>query len=191
VTKIIHDCKMDSDALFHLFGITLHNVHDTSCFHTIITGIEDSNLNDVLEHNGVPTNMIRDKNVYKNNPTFWATRPLKSKMIQWASSDVDKLLQVASKQHGGLAGGAHVERAMSMSTRNVAMVRDMQVERGLECKAPIGSFIGIRGKNLRSLQKRTRTFIYQQWSSGQYKTTWMVFYGDEAGLAAVKRAMAG
>lgn len=71
VTKIIHDCKMDSDSLFHLFGITLHNVHDTSCFHTIITGIEDSNLNDVLEHNGVPTNMVRDKNVYKNNPPFF------------------------------------------------------------------------------------------------------------------------
>ena len=29
VCKIMHDCKADSDALYHLFGIKLQNVHDT------------------------------------------------------------------------------------------------------------------------------------------------------------------
>lgn len=29
VCKIIHGCAADSDALFHLFGIKLQNVHDT------------------------------------------------------------------------------------------------------------------------------------------------------------------
>ena len=32
IIKIIHDCRMDSDALFHRHGISLKNVHDTSCF---------------------------------------------------------------------------------------------------------------------------------------------------------------
>lgn len=29
VTKVIHDCKRDSEALFYQFGIKLHNVMDT------------------------------------------------------------------------------------------------------------------------------------------------------------------
>jgi exonuclease 3'-5' domain-containing protein 1 len=32
IKKIIHDCRMDSDALYHRLGITLTNVHDTSCW---------------------------------------------------------------------------------------------------------------------------------------------------------------
>ena len=56
VTKIIHDCCMDCDALFHLHGITVVNVHDTSCFHEVITGTENKNLNDVLGYNGVRLN---------------------------------------------------------------------------------------------------------------------------------------
>jgi hypothetical protein len=64
VVKVIHDCCMDCDALYHLHGgITLENVHDTSCFHAVITGQEDKNLNDVLTYNGVDENVIRDKDV--------------------------------------------------------------------------------------------------------------------------------
>ena len=67
VTKIIHDCRMDSDALFHFHDIKLNNVHDTSCFHAEITGSEDENLNNVLMHNGVEQNHTRDrKNCIKN-----------------------------------------------------------------------------------------------------------------------------
>ena len=73
VTKIIHDCRMDSDALFHLHDIKLNNVHDTSCFHAEITGRADDNLNNVLMHNGVEQNHTRDTNIYKVNPAFWAS----------------------------------------------------------------------------------------------------------------------
>ena len=31
--KVIHDCRMDSDALYHLCDIRLSNIHDTVCFH--------------------------------------------------------------------------------------------------------------------------------------------------------------
>eukprot|EP00979_Chaetoceros_neogracilis_P001934 scaffold349_cov267-Chaetoceros_neogracile.AAC.29 len=33
VIKIIHDCRIDFDALFLLHGIEPNNVHDKSCFH--------------------------------------------------------------------------------------------------------------------------------------------------------------
>ena len=70
VTKIIHDCRMDSDALFHFHDIKLNNVHDTSCFRAEITGREDENLNNALMHNGVEQNHNRDTYVYKVNPAF-------------------------------------------------------------------------------------------------------------------------
>ncbi len=46
VIKVIHDCCMDCDALYHLHGVQVNNVHDASYFH----GVEDSNLNDVLSY---------------------------------------------------------------------------------------------------------------------------------------------
>jgi exonuclease 3'-5' domain-containing protein 1 len=95
VVKIIHDCRMDSDALYHLHHITLVNVHDTSCFHAAITSQEDKNLNDVLVYNHLSSNVHRDKSIYKTNPRFWATRPITTTMIEWATSDVDKLFQLA------------------------------------------------------------------------------------------------
>ena len=88
IVKIIHDCRMDSDALFHLLRINLVNVHDTSCWHAAITHNSDSNLNTMLMHYRLQPNVFRDKSVYKSNPSFWALRPLTSQMIQWASGDV-------------------------------------------------------------------------------------------------------
>ena len=44
VTKIVHDCRMDSDALYHLLGITLAEVHDTQA-----CGGGRLNLNDTLQ----------------------------------------------------------------------------------------------------------------------------------------------
>ena len=40
ILKIIHDCRMDSDALYHHFDIKLANVHDTSAWHEKISGIQ-------------------------------------------------------------------------------------------------------------------------------------------------------
>lgn len=52
IEKIIHDCRMDSDALMHNVKIKLANVHDTSCWNAAITGIDNEALNTVLERNG-------------------------------------------------------------------------------------------------------------------------------------------
>jgi hypothetical protein len=65
--------------------IAVVNVHDTSCFHFVITLKEDAKLNDTLVNNGIEGNVNRDKSVYQINPSFWAGRPLTSTTIQWAS----------------------------------------------------------------------------------------------------------
>lgn len=65
VTKIIHDCKMDSDALLHSLGIMLAGVHDTQAWDDIIRKNGEKNLNDTLLGNGCETNPTHNTNVYK------------------------------------------------------------------------------------------------------------------------------
>lgn len=184
VTKIIHDCRMDCDALFHLHGIKVNNIHDTSCFHYVITSMEDKNLNDVLRFNGISTNAARDNSVYRVNPAFWATRPLTPQMVDWASADVDKLFDLASKQLDRISGTSK-PRAIAKSAEFACAARDMKIRTGLSVNSP-GLFIGRGGANLRSLQKRTGTIIYQE----RPKNSWFVFYSSEASLASGMRKMA-
>jgi exonuclease 3'-5' domain-containing protein 1 len=75
VRKVIHDCRMDCDALYHIHGINLTNVHATSCFHAVRTGSEDVYLNNVLASYGIAQNETRDKSVYKRNTTFGLVGP--------------------------------------------------------------------------------------------------------------------
>ena len=161
VEKVIHDCRMDADALYHICSIELRNVHDTSCYQAIVTGKADANLNDTLEDNGISVNVARDKMVYKINPAFWAMRPLTDRMIEWASSDVDKLLRLASKQILTLEprGEGVIQRARDKSDAFATLVVGMKVDRSLRCRVPFGRFIGPRGSNIRSLQTRSGTVI--------------------------------
>lgn len=183
VVKIIHDCRMDCDALFHLHGIEVKNIHDTSCYHHVLTGAEDKNLNHVLMDNGISTNTARDTNVYKINHAFWATRPLTKVMIEWASSDVDKLFELESKQLEGLTERQKIE-AIAKSAKFGTYPRDRKIATGLKVNNP-GYFIGRGGCNLRNLQKVTGTVIYQE----KPKNTWFVYYEDDQDLARVKRSM--
>jgi len=184
IIKIIHDCRMDSDALFHLHGIDIQNVHDTACFHEEITGRVDVNLNSVLSYNGIEQNQIRDKNVYKNNYEFWATRPLTKMMINWASADVDRLFDVADKQLDRISRSGK-SCAITKSNKNIRHTREMSVESGLSVRNP-GLFIGRRGSNLHSLQRITGTLIY---ACGRGRKNWMVYYANVKDLESVKRSM--
>jgi ribosomal protein S3 len=58
----------------------------------------------------------------------------------------------------------------------------MKVEKGLHVNR-IGIFIGRGGQNIRRLEKRTGTLMYQN------EGKWFVYYPDTIALAAVKRAM--
>ena len=188
VTKIIHDCRMDSDALYHHHGIDLHNVHDTSCFHHVITNREDKNLNDVLVYNGLKQNAARDKSIYKRQPRFWETRPISSIMITWASSDVDRLFDVAAKQLNGISDRKK-QLAVAKSDASIKHAREMQIATGLSVRNP-GYFIGKGGCNLRSLQQRTDTLVYQRSGTGS-GGVWYVYYSSTDGLNQVKLAMRG
>jgi 3'-5' exonuclease len=191
VVKVIHDSRMDGDALYHIHGIVLKNVHDTSCFHYVITGRADAGLNDVLSGNSLPGNCVRDKSIYATNPRFWATRPLTATMINWAGSDVDKLLKLADKQLQALSNSTpRINFAKEKSTEFTKYTRDRKLARGLVCKVNVGRFIGPRGANLRALQQDTQTVIYKDHTDSPFqKETWLVFYNNVSDLSRVKRAM--
>lgn len=184
LTKIIHDCRMDCDALYHKHGIKVNNVHDTSAFHDFIGYEKNKNLNDTLSYYGIRVNVERDKSVYQSNPNFWATRPLTKKMIDWASSDVDKLFQLAERQLKRIPN-ALKSSAIEKSANYATTTRDMKVCTGLVVRGNVGRFIGRGGANIRSLERETGCLVYQD----REKNTWFVFYPNETSLNAVKRRM--
>jgi hypothetical protein len=82
-------------------------------------------------------------------------------MIDWASSDVDRLFELATKQLDCISSDARKASAVRKSNEFIKLARDMEVESGLKVSNP-GMFIGRRGANLRSLQKRTGTVVRQE-----------------------------
>ena len=174
---------MDSDALFHLHNIRIENIHDTLCFHEELSYFgKHKNLNDVLAANGIAQNVARDSNVYKMNPNFWATRPLSSKMIDWASSDVDKLFDLAERQLSKISPSARA-RATAKSREYSHLVVDMKVKSKMRVRNP-GLFIGRRGANIRSIERELGVFCYQK-SDG-----WFAYYKSDAALNRLQRKMA-
>jgi hypothetical protein len=188
-TKIIHDCRMDSDALWHLLNIRLENVHDTSCWHKAISGREDSSLNDCLEHNNITPNVFRDSSVYKTNRSFWATRPLTQTMVNWAAGDVQCMFELYQLQLEQMPLGASAKAlAKASSDKFLEMVREANV--GFVVVKNPGRFIGKRGVNIRQLQRATSTNIYDAppTVAGYKRNMFMVFYHSETQLARVRQA---
>ena len=186
VTKVIHDCRMDSDALHHLHKINLVNVHDTSCYHEVVSGQEDANLNDTLEAYGQGSNTSRQSSVYSTNPAFWATRPLTTQMVEWASGDVSKLLRLAKLQRDRLSG-RKLSDAVKKSDLRSKLILKMKMEPGLICKIDVRQFIGRGGSNIRQLQRDSGALVYGNQQAGS--NAWLVYYPNKAALVKVKKAM--
>ncbi|GMI92576.1 hypothetical protein like AT2G25910 [Hibiscus trionum] len=109
VTKVIHDCKRDSEALFFQFGIKLHNVMDTQIAFNLIEEQEGRRrqtddyisfvgLVEDPRYCGVP---YQEKEgvrfLLKQDPKFWIYRPLSELMVRAAADDVRFLLYIYSK----------------------------------------------------------------------------------------------
>lgn len=127
VTKVIHDCKMDSDALYHLLDIKLCNSHDTQVWDTILFNRgKGSNLNQTLSDTGCTINSARRPNIYHQDNAFWAKRPLTKHMIAWAAGDVSSLFELYEKQLA-MATVETSTRCRMESERNEAFLRECLV----------------------------------------------------------------
>ncbi|XP_077495589.1 egl_like_exo domain-containing protein isoform X2 [Amblyomma americanum] len=103
ITKVMHDCRNDSAALFFQFGIKLQNVFDTQAAHAALQQqdlgkpvhkVKNVSLGTLCALYGGPTNPRRDqvKSLYRRDQKFWSRRPLSEDMVFHAAFDVFCLL---------------------------------------------------------------------------------------------------
>eukprot|EP00668_Euglena_longa_P041909 GGOE01055232.1.p1 GENE.GGOE01055232.1~~GGOE01055232.1.p1 ORF type:complete len:274 (-),score=90.87 GGOE01055232.1:184-1005(-) len=178
VLKIIHDCRMDSDALHHLLGIQLQGIHDTQFW----SG-EELSLNAALVKYGLPLNEARDKSVYQRNPAYWGTRPLTREMVQWACEDIRSLTGLYRTQAMHL--GPESQLYQTQHDARLAVIRDGVAEIISVNPELVGLFIGPKGAKINDVKARTGAMF--QRLAGTY--CWMVFAPDADALQHAKWAM--
>lgn len=186
IVKVIHDCRMDSDALKHTLDIQLRNVHDTSCWHEEITGVYNAGLNTVLAYNSMQPNINKSGDVYRSNHAFWAARPLTNTMKELAAGDIQSIYEVYRKQclsaSPEQARAAKLQSDTFLNVARSAMMARVVVQN-------MGRFIGLGGSRIRALQKSTNSLLYPQ--GPRHENTFVVYYTSPASLDAVRRAAAG
>jgi len=161
IVKIVHDVKMDSDALYHCLGIKVSNVHDTQAWDKIIHGRED-NLNETLSRNNCTPNVERNSSVYRLNNRFWAERPLTPMMIEWASGDVGCLFDLHDAQINQVAkcNNALKSKCIDASNERLALrdkIHQLYKIRG----SKVGLFIGTGGQNIKNFCAEIPGTFYQ------------------------------
>lgn len=109
ITKVIHDCKRDSEALYFQFGIKLYNVFDTQIAYSLIeeqegrTKVPDDYISFVAlladpRYCGISYLEKEEVRVLlRQDPNFWTYRPLSEMMVRAAADDVRFLLYIYNK----------------------------------------------------------------------------------------------
>lgn len=107
-------------------------------------------------------------------------------MKTWASEDVARLFQVASKQdHAFRSTPSGMLRAKNNSVAYSKVLVDMNTKI-LICKIEIGRFIGRGGQNIRRVERNTG-FVMYKISSLSHSSQFVVYYPSEASLRSVER----
>lgn len=109
ITKVIHDCKRDSEALYFQFNIKLHNVFDTQIAYSLIeeqegrTKVPDDFISFVgllADPRYCGMSYLEKQEVrvlLRQDPNFWKYRPLSELMVRAATDDVRFLLYIYNK----------------------------------------------------------------------------------------------
>ncbi|KAI3698443.1 hypothetical protein L2E82_41992 [Cichorium intybus] len=109
ITKVIHDCKRDSEALYFQFNIKLHNVFDTQIAYKLIEEQEGgkkvpddhisfvSLLADIRYCGASYLEKEEVRVLLRKDPNFWKYRPFSELMIRAATDDVRFLLYIYEK----------------------------------------------------------------------------------------------
>ncbi|XP_013794505.1 uncharacterized protein LOC106478500 [Limulus polyphemus] len=103
IFKVVHDCRNDSGAFYHQFGVIMKNVFDMQAAHAVLQQqdagkpvykVKNISLNTLCSTYGGPINPRKDqmKNLYRRDQKFWIRRPLTEDMIFHAAFDVFCLL---------------------------------------------------------------------------------------------------
>ncbi|PXF46559.1 piRNA biogenesis protein EXD1 [Gracilariopsis chorda] len=107
VYKVIHDCRHDSDALYHQFGVKLAAVIDTQVVFAVLRkargmpeGLPVSLKTLLKKFTSATEDELGMKNAIKTSmqgdDDFWLRRPLSQEALQYARLDVEHLLSITS-----------------------------------------------------------------------------------------------
>ena len=187
VVKVMHDCRMGSDALEHLLKITLVGVHDVACWHEVLHGKSDAPIKTVCSVYNLQADAGPSGKDYLANYKLWGARPLTAKLVGWGVKDAGNVLEVYKRQVAA-ASAKQVEQAQKKVVLALDVLRGAQMEMVPVGARKLGGFIGRDACALRGLQQSSGTRIYPRGlrSEGNF----CVFYRDTAGLDAVKRKVA-
>jgi hypothetical protein len=158
VEKIIHDCRQDSDALYHVHSIAFRNVFDTQVYYLAISGsTKRAPLNIALEAFGCKINKLRNNIDYRTEPEYWGKRPLTPEMIDCASGDVKTLFDLRKNMYDRVVANPHLTIENLRRQCNEAL----DEFRGLACHGTVAVpankiplVIGKGGANISKIEKR-------------------------------------
>ena len=117
IEKVMLDCRSDSDALFHQFGVKLAGVKDLQVWDQVYRILVDEEKPQVdfskyLENGGGPTvpsmeqalrrvGIVSSKNAsapHRHDSMVWKRRPLKKDCITYAAKDVELIKELDKEQ---------------------------------------------------------------------------------------------
>lgn len=197
IIKVVHDCKVISDALYHLKGIQLEGVHDTQCWQLTLSPSPDTanrlNLNSTLELFSLEKLPPRDPAIYKATATtgaIWEERPLSESMIAWGCNDVRRLLELREIQ---LAAASEEQKVISSeaSEVNLGAMRDCVASEVIILKSQMMHFIGKKGANIKAFSEKYSLLVHKTHRQTEDPNHIVYsFYAktEEALIAAIERA---
>jgi hypothetical protein len=103
ILKVFHDCRWDSDVLYHQYKVRLDNVFDTQLGYAVFCRQQSSytplpvSLNSLLRHFAFGNiNALKDEahKAMSADPQFWLKRPMSDDMLNYAREDVKNLITV-------------------------------------------------------------------------------------------------
>ena len=193
IKKLIHDCKMDGDALLHLHAMSLENVVDTQVLDGLARGDPNArlNLNKALLQYGCPTNDRRGSVNYDTTPRYWETRPLTPEMLEYASGDVAMLFQLRDAQLARLDRrrvSDDAQAAAYAAAVNSVRAHGFSDEVSTPKRAT-GRVIGKGGATLFELQRRSGCCICTRSGHSLAETRFFIIGPTAAAVAQAKASI--
>jgi ribonuclease D len=182
ILKIIHDCRTDSDVLYHLLNIKLTNVFDTSVGEMLIKNTTvRTNLNNLLSNYSCSKNQLRTNDVrdfYKKNPNYWSVRPLTENMLNHAAGDVVGLYDIYDKMSKYNLDFLNKSNEAVDEFRKFKYFEVVKVFEG-----DMGRIIGRGGSNLKRIENIAKVSITTK------KNGFLVLFNDKINFTKAKQML--
>jgi hypothetical protein len=146
ITKVTFDCRGDSDALFHQFGVSLAGTLDLQIFDQAVrihNGEAPPKRNTYLYNGGIPllsnmeqvlsrystlTKIDKSSAPHRWDNSVWKKRPLTEASVRYAANDVNVIKVLRQNMNAAAVPNWLMERVASHSKRYEAIFRDRSKE---------------------------------------------------------------